>query len=251
MDAATVWLAVAADVLAEPDGVRARQVLTDALIARTSAGLVSRIALSDADPDEIDIAVVGDMFHPGPDLLPTAAQVRGHPLTRYHRGTGDCSPVLMPDVLASGWNLDPVSEAVMRDLRISEHQFSIPVGGRGDYDGWVLVAEAPFSERAVDEVGAIHRLLAGLDAHVRALGRFSERSSADADTPPCLTPRERVILTLLAQGSTARAIAWRLEISPRTVHKHQEHLYRKLGAFDRLSAVLAAQERGLLPRRHP
>jgi hypothetical protein len=81
MDAATVWLAVAADVLSEPDPLRARTVLTDALIARTDAGLVSRIALNDADPDEIDIAVVGHMFHPGPGLLPTATQVRGHPLS--------------------------------------------------------------------------------------------------------------------------------------------------------------------------
>jgi DNA-binding CsgD family transcriptional regulator len=251
MDAATAWLAVAADVLAEPDPVRARQTLTDALIARTDAGLVSRIALSHADPDGIDIAVVGEMFHPGPDLLPTAAQVRGHPLTRYHCATGDSSPVLMPDVLASGWKLDPVSEAVMRDLRISEHQLSIPVGGRGDYDGWVLVAETPFAERAMDEVGMVHRLLTGLDAHLRVLGRVHDQSSSDAATPPSLTPRERVILTLLAQGSTAQAIAWRLEISPRTVHKHQEHLYRKLGAFDRLSAVLAAQKKGLLPRQHP
>jgi hypothetical protein len=30
------------------------------------------------------------------------------------------------------------------------------------------------------------------------------------------------------------------------VHKHQENLYRKLGAVDRLSAVLEAQRAGLL-----
>jgi DNA-binding CsgD family transcriptional regulator len=251
MDAATVWLAVAADVLSEPDPLRARTVLTDALIGRTDAGLVSRIALNDADPDEIDIAVVGHMFHPGPGLLPTATQVRGHPLSRYHRETGDSSPALMPDVLACGWNLDPVSEAVMRDLRISENQFSIPVGRRGGYDGWVLVAESPFAERAVEEVGVMQRLLVGLDAHLRVLDDSCERSSPGADSPPSLTPRERVILTMLAEGSTAQRIAWRLEISPRTVHKHQEHLYRKLGAFDRLSAVLAAQQKGLLPRQHP
>ena len=59
--------------------------------------------------------------------------------------------------------------------------------------------------------------------------------------PPALTPRERVVLELLATGSTAEGVAARLAISPRTVHKHQEHLYRKLGACDRLSAVLAAQ----------
>lgn len=61
-----------------------------------------------------------------------------------------------------------------------------------------------------------------------------------------LTPRELVVLGLLARGRTAGAIAARLGISARTVHKHQEHLYRKLGAVDRLSAVLRAQEAGVL-----
>ncbi|MGO2809736.1 LuxR C-terminal-related transcriptional regulator [Glutamicibacter arilaitensis] len=37
-----------------------------------------------------------------------------------------------------------------------------------------------------------------------------------------------------------------MRISPRAVHKHQENLYRKLGAVDRLSAVLRAQQCGLL-----
>ena len=57
-----------------------------------------------------------------------------------------------------------------------------------------------------------------------------------------LTPRERRVLDLLADGLTARAIANRLSISPRTVHRHLGHLYRKLGAADRLTAVLRAQQ---------
>jgi len=35
----------------------------------------------------------------------------------------------------------------------------------------------------------------------------------------------------------------------RTVHKHVESLYRKLGTRDRVSTVLRAQEIGLLPPR--
>lgn len=62
---------------------------------------------------------------------------------------------------------------------------------------------------------------------------------------------ERIVLTLLARGSTAASIGLQLRVSPRTVHKHQEHLYRKLGAVDRLSAVLLAQEAGLLPGPGP
>ncbi|MDT0180167.1 helix-turn-helix transcriptional regulator [Microbacterium sp. ARD31] len=244
MDRATAWLAVAADVLAQQSHADATDILTTALIARTNAGLVSRIRLSATDPDRIDISVSGCMFQPGPTSWPTAAQVRGHPMARYRVATGDDTAVLMPDVLAAGWELDPASKEVMHDLRISDQQLSVPLSRGRAYDGWVLVAEERFGEREADEVRDSQRLLAGLDAHLRILARA--RSPVPDPGAPRLTPRERVVLTLAAEGCTAEAMARRLGISARTVHKHQEHLYRKLGACDRLSAVLAAQRRGLL-----
>jgi DNA-binding CsgD family transcriptional regulator len=61
-----------------------------------------------------------------------------------------------------------------------------------------------------------------------------------------LTAREQTVLALTADGLTAEAIAHRLGISPHTVIKHQQHIYRKLGVNDRLTAVLVAQQAGLL-----
>ncbi|MFI9818568.1 LuxR C-terminal-related transcriptional regulator [Saccharothrix variisporea] len=61
-----------------------------------------------------------------------------------------------------------------------------------------------------------------------------------------LTEREHKVLTVLAQGLTAEAIARRMDISPRTVHRHLQNVYRKLGTTDRLSTVLRAQSMGLL-----
>ncbi len=55
---------------------------------------------------------------------------------------------------------------------------------------------------------------------------------------------------LLERGRTAEAIAHDLGISPRTVHKHLENLYRKLGVGDRLRAVAVAREAGLLAPHH-
>jgi DNA-binding CsgD family transcriptional regulator len=150
----------------------------------------------------------------------------------------------MPQALAAGFHLDAQSREIMHDLRISDQQLSIPVGAGPEYDGWVLVAEDRFDERDVEEARTIQRLLSGLDAHLRILAR-AERERAGDEDAPTLTSRERVILRLVAEGCTADTMARRLGISPRTVHKHQEHLYRKLGASDRLSAVLAAQRRGL------
>lgn len=241
------WLGTAADVLAEADPVRARSLLTDALVERTHAGLVSRITLSDRDPLHVEMEVSGSMYHPGPEMWPGATQIRAHPLNAYLVDSGDTAPTLLPDVMANGWPMDETGYAVMRDLRLSEEQLSVVVGAPGaPYDGWVLVAEEAFRPAEVEEVTAVQPLLRGLDAHVRLLARAVRGQAPDADTPG-LSPRERVVLTLLAEGRTAEAMARRLGISPRTVHKHQEHLYRKLGAVDRLSAVLAAQRRGLLP----
>jgi len=63
---------------------------------------------------------------------------------------------------------------------------------------------------------------------------------------PHLTQRETAVLGLLAGGLTAASIARRLGISERTVHRHQHHLYRKLGVSDRLLAVLRAYALGIL-----
>jgi DNA-binding NarL/FixJ family response regulator len=61
-----------------------------------------------------------------------------------------------------------------------------------------------------------------------------------------LTPRERAILALAAQGRTTRQIAARLRVQLATVKAHLHTLYRKLGVSDRTSAVASALRRGLL-----
>ena len=61
-----------------------------------------------------------------------------------------------------------------------------------------------------------------------------------------LTPRESEVLRKLTSGRTARAIARELGVSERTVRKHLEHVYEKLGVHDRLGAVLLALRTGAL-----
>jgi DNA-binding CsgD family transcriptional regulator len=63
---------------------------------------------------------------------------------------------------------------------------------------------------------------------------------AGLDDRSDLTDREARILRLAALGRTNSAIAHALDISPRTVAKHLEHIYRKLDVTSRTSAVFAA-----------
>jgi DNA-binding CsgD family transcriptional regulator len=66
---------------------------------------------------------------------------------------------------------------------------------------------------------------------------------------PHLTARETEVLVLLARGHTCTRIGRALGASPRTVEVHLGRIYAKLGARDRLSAVLAAYDLALIPPR--
>jgi DNA-binding NarL/FixJ family response regulator len=80
-----------------------------------------------------------------------------------------------------------------------------------------------------DFIDAITRVAAGgtvLDPEVvRQLLRASRR----ADALAVLTPREREVLSLVAQGRSNAAIAGEFTISPRVVEKHVASIFAKLG----------------------
>jgi DNA-binding NarL/FixJ family response regulator len=61
-----------------------------------------------------------------------------------------------------------------------------------------------------------------------------------------LSPREREILTLLAEGRTQGQIATELVISSKTVATHIQHILGKLGVQSRAQAVALAFRRGLV-----
>jgi DNA-binding NarL/FixJ family response regulator len=62
---------------------------------------------------------------------------------------------------------------------------------------------------------------------------------------PRLTPREREILGLVAAGRTNAEIAERLCVSPGTVRRHLENVFRKLGVHTRTAAAAFVRERRL------
>ncbi len=61
---------------------------------------------------------------------------------------------------------------------------------------------------------------------------------------PGLTRRETDVLRWIARGKSNREIAVALNISPRTVKKHLEHIYKKLGVKSRLAAAFKISPRG-------
>ena len=130
------------------------------------------------------------------------AHVHEHPLVNYYRTTGDGQPVKISDFLG---------RQELHNLGLySEFFRHIPV----EYQ---MAFSLPAAEGQV--VGI---------ALNRARKDFTE------------TDREFQVLQFAAQGCTNRAIARTMGVSPRTIAKHLEHTYRKLGVTSRAAAVYAA-----------
>jgi two-component system nitrate/nitrite response regulator NarL len=97
----------------------------------------------------------------------------------------------------------------------------------------------------LDAVAAASRGQVALAAEVQT-GLAGEIYRREVVERPILTPREREVLLLTADGLSAPEIARRLQLGPATVRSHLQNLYEKLGVSDRAAAVAAALRRGLL-----
>lgn len=81
-----------------------------------------------------------------------------------------------------------------------------------------------------------------------ALARMVQGETTMTDTSgpfSALTPREREILCLLADGQSNKLIARNLGISDGTVKLHVKAILRKLGIHSRVEAAVIAVEQGL------
>ena len=105
-----------------------------------------------------------------------------------------------------------------------DHQSSIPYQLDGYTHRTLLLSTTAcnFPPEHIALAGQLRLLLCLLARQTTVL----ERGPFKDD--PGLTGREAAVLQLLGESLTALSIASRLGISPRTVHKHLEHLYTKL-----------------------
>jgi DNA-binding NarL/FixJ family response regulator len=101
--------------------------------------------------------------------------------------------------------------------------------------------------QAIETVAAGDALLAPSITR-RLIAEFAARR--DPAQPPAalagLTPREREIMRLVAEGLSNAEIAGRLVISPLTAKTHVSNVLRKLDCRDRAALVALAYESGLI-----
>jgi DNA-binding NarL/FixJ family response regulator len=178
-----------------------------------------------------DLAVIGD--GPTPDGAPTDADV-------VVLGDGERVLVSADALAAVGGRAVVVITDDARPARI--------LGGQS-LRGWALVTrEASAPELRAATAAAAQGFAAVPPALAARLLRAPSPAAAPALDPASesLTPREREVLDLLAQGLTNRQIAERLGISEHTAKFHVAAVSAKLGAASRTDAVTRGVRRGLV-----
>jgi DNA-binding CsgD family transcriptional regulator len=198
----------------------------------------------------------GIVIHPADTLEPLAEEFlawqRGeilgrHPLITWHLTVGDPRPSTndrVPRAVVSTRERQPLIHLV-RTIGC-EQQLAINFRlSRCVYHCYVLARSgSDFTDEDLAVAGQIQRVVIGLD---RQVGLFRQLNGIDQIVDVGLTPRELSVLALLAEGLTTQAISRRLACSPRTVYKHLERAYRKLGVRDRVNALRIAQQWNLTP----
>lgn len=238
------WLDLIVDLISTPRTALPHQLIA----AELDATFDANVAWHWMNPDgsfgfELSREVPG---WPTPDVQEFFAhgEMTQHPLLRWYATTGDPTPTTtarVPEELVT-----PTGTVIVNDILkpvALNHQLSVPyqLDGYAHRTFLLSTSGCDFSPEHVALAGQLRPLFCLLARQTTALERLP---SGDG---PTLTGREAAVLQLLTDGLTAQSIAFRLGISPRTVHKHLEHLYAKLGVRDRLQAVVVAQRLGLLP----
>ena len=126
---------------------------------------------------------------------------------------------------------------------------------RAGASGFLLKDVRPSELVDAIRVVANGNALLGPTAIERLIKRFStppDPSPAAAAAVASLTGRETETLRLLAGGLSNSEIAATLVLSETTVKSHVSNILRKLGVRDRVQAVIAAYDAGIVqPKRQP
>ena len=117
---------------------------------------------------------------------------------------------------------------------------------RAGASGYVLKGAAPRElELAISAVGRGEIFLSpAISKHV--IDAFLNKSDGGVDTLERLTPRQRQILQLIAEGNSSKQIAHLLESSVKTIESHRAGLMERLNIHDVAGLVRYAVRNGIV-----
>lgn len=165
--------------------------------------------------------------------------------------------ILLLDITLPGLNGLALLDRI-RDLPDMPRVIVLSMHSGPEYVARALNAGAAgylFKDSAFDELAkALDAVVAGRHYLSRALDpgvidRFCAGLKGGKDDLAVLTPRQRQILQLIAEGHGTRQIAKRLQVSVKTVETHRAQLMKRLGIRDVAGLVRFAIRTGLIESR--
>ncbi len=157
--------------------------------------------------------------------------------------------LLIAQVAASAGRTDEAIERLLPALSTGEQAGHIRLFlDEGRRIGPLLARVERIIDGGEDQptTGFVARLRALLAAETPAIADDESEASGSGGLIEPLTPREREVLQLIADGHSNQAIADALYLSVGSVKAHSSHLYGKLGVRGRTEAVARARSIGLL-----
>ncbi|HET6449282.1 MAG TPA: alpha/beta fold hydrolase [Conexibacter sp.] len=246
-----------------------------ALLGGSSGGNAA-IAFAARFPERVDRLLLYGAYADGASIAPPEVRDAIVATVRSHWGLGSrvLADIFLGDAGAeererfarlqraaasaetAAWLLEEVYRA---DVRVELGRVRAPtqvVHRRGDraipYAQARALAAAIPDAALIPLQGSAHLPWAGdAESVARAMRSFLGPSAGGerAEGEPAavlLSPREREVLTLVAQGLSEREIAQQLVLSQHTVHRHVANIRRKLGRGTRAAAVAEATRLGLI-----
>jgi DNA-binding CsgD family transcriptional regulator len=236
-------LSLVGDVLGLLDLGEFRAGLLDALPRAVPADWVS---LNEVGPDpQTTLALVEP---PAPRRLHDVFALHAHenPILRWYQETGDGRAIRFSDVIAQkDLHALDLYRKLYREMNV-EYQiaFTLPSTAERLLAIALSRGQDDFTDQERDLLNLARPHL--IQGYRNALLYSSQRDSGPRGTPTDqiqslqalgLTTREAQVLRLASMGRSDRDIAPELQISYRTVQKHLQNCYRKLGVGDRSEAA--------------
>ncbi|MGH3799329.1 MAG: response regulator [Pseudonocardiaceae bacterium] len=202
---------------------------------------------------EQDIAVIAEAAD-GQDALTQARAQRPDVILMDVRMPGTDGVEATRAVIDEGLtaqNGQPIGVIILTTYHIDD---AVYAALRAGASGFLLKDAAP--TEIVAAIRAVSGGKAWLDPAVtrRLIHDFATRPESNIPTPAQmaqLTPREREVLILLAQGLSNADVAGQLFISEATVKTHLAHVMAKLEVGEKAQAVSAAYQTGLVQPQTP
>jgi DNA-binding NarL/FixJ family response regulator len=166
----------------------------------------------------------------------------------------DAARRLRPDVIVTDLSMPELGGIEVLPLlkadRIGSKVIILTMHNDGERAAQAIRAGASgflLKESAGDElITAIQQALQGRVYLTPAITRaVMERMSSPGDSAVKLTPRQRDVLRLIAQGQRMKEIAAALDLSPRTVETHKYEMMQTLGVSSTAELIRYAIEHGL------